>query len=306
MEKPVNSIRKSFPFLFLFFNILSAQDSVGVDSSQSPVIKKGEEYETVLITAVVNPVNVTPTAYRLSIYPRNHPAEPFIQKLFFPGEPIQIMLPANILNTDTLGNVAKLEPLGHQYEHQYRMFNSGKGEIKLQPFTVLVPGDILKLTVLEAGSGSPIPFSKIRITQNGEMLSDSKTDSSGYVRLRIPVSRNKKEPVLMAINTNGQFPPWKGRIDIQDGVHEKTIQISSLTLEKGETIYEVIDDLAPFREGPENGAALLFFLNKGDQVVVSKVAGDRLFGRVRIYLDKQEKYHNISGWILDKYIRLKE
>jgi hypothetical protein len=45
-----------------------------------------------------------------------------MRKLFFPGEPIQIILPVNILNTDTLGNIAKMEPLGDAYDIQYRMF----------------------------------------------------------------------------------------------------------------------------------------------------------------------------------------
>ena len=50
----------------------------------------------------------------------------------------------------------------------------------------------------------------------------------------------------------------------------------------------------------------LFLLNEGDQVVISKVAGDRLFGRVRIYLDKQGIYRNISGWILGKHLNRME
>lgn len=300
MVKPDNSIEKIC--LFLLLNILSAQDSLVFDSSQSQSKLKGKESKTVSITVVVNPVNVMPTAYRFSIYPRNHPAEPFIQKLFFPDESIQIILPFNILNTDTLGNIAKLEPLGAEYEHQYRMFNVGSGEIKLQPFTIRVPGDILKLIVLKEESGNPIPFSEIRITQNGALLTDSKTDTSGYVRLRIPVTRNKEEPVLVSIKPNGQFPTWRSRFYISDGINEKTVMISSISPEKGETIYEVIDDLSPFRVGPENGAAVLFFLNEGDHVVISKVAGDRFYGRVRIYLDQQEMYQNETGWILNKHV----
>jgi hypothetical protein len=36
------------------------------------------------------------------------------------------------------------------------------------------------------------------------------------------------------------------------------------------------------------------------------VAGDRLFGRVRIYLDKQGIYRNISGWVLGKHLNRME
>ena len=48
--------------------------------------------------------------------------------------------------------------------------------------------------------------------------------------------------------------------------------------------------------------AVLFFLNEGDHVVISKVAGDRFYGRVRIYLDQQEMYQNETGWILNKHV----
>jgi len=301
MRNPVKTIRNFL--LFLCITIIPAQeDSTVVDSTlYREKIVVGES-ETVVINATVNPINIAPTAYRYSIYPRNHPAEPFMQKLFFPGEEIQIILPANILNTDSLGNVAKLEPLGDNYDHQYRMFNAAVGEINLTAFVILGPSDIMKLTVLDSETGNPIGASHVRVTQNGEILSNTQTDTSGYVRVRIPVKRIQDEPVMVSIDTDGRFPTWKGNMDIAEGIFEKTVTISTLKLGPGDTIYEVIDSMVPFREGPENGAVSLFLLNEGDQVVISKVAGDRLFGRVRIYLDKQGIYRNISGWILGKHL----
>ena len=305
MRNPVKTIRNFL--LFLCITIIPAQeDSTVVDSTlYREKIVVGES-ETVVINATVNPINISPTAYRYSIYPRNHPAEPFMQKLFFPGEEIQIILPANILNTDSLGNVAKLEPLGDNYDHQYRMFNAAVGEINLTTFDILGPSDIMKLTVLDSETGNPIGASHVRVTQNGEILSNTQTDTSGYTRVRIPVKRIQDEPVMVSIDTDGRFPTWKGNMDIAEGIFEKTVTISTLKLGPGDTIYEVIDSMVPFREGPENGAVSLFLLNEGDQVVISKVAGDRLFGRVRIYLDKQGIYRNISGWILGKHLNRME
>jgi hypothetical protein len=230
-----------------------------------------------------------------------------MRKLFFPGEPIQIILPVNILNTDTLGNIAKMEPLGDAYDIQYRMFNKeGSGEIKLAQFDILVPADIMKLNVVDKTSGNPIPNCHIRVSQYGETLSMAEADTSGYTSVRVPIKRNKEEPVLLSINTDGQFPTWKGRIVVPEGDSERIVKISPIKLDTGETIYEVIDELVPFREGPENGSTVLFLLNEGDQLVISKVAGDRLFGRARIYLDNQSKYQNVNGWILGKHVYLKD
>jgi len=74
---------------------------------------------------------------------------------------------------------------------------------------------------------------------------------------------------------------------------------------KGESIYSVIADHAPFREGPENASEVLFLLSEGEQLAISKVAGDRLFGRVRIFSDKEKMYHYFSGWILSKNVYLR-
>lgn len=112
--------------------------------------------------------------------------------------------------------------------------------------------------------------------------------------------------VLFSIDTQGQYPPWRGRLEVPEGISEKVIEISPFKLEKGESIYEVTEHFTPFRKGPENGAEVLFLLNKREHVAISKVAGDRLFGRVRVYIDTQNKYQNVTGWILRKHLFRKE
>lgn len=294
---------KKFTF-FLVISAAFAQDAISnINSSE---ITKSQESKTVSITAIVNTIETNPTAYRFSVYARSKSAEPFIQKLFFPNEPIQIILPLDILSSDTLGNIAKLEPLGDKYSIQYRMFNKQDNEIKLTLYEVLKPADILKLTILNKESKKPVSNVNTLAFQNGELLSSSKSDSLGYSRLRIPLNREKDIPINILIDTDGKFQLYRREIVIKEGTSEEIIMLSSLKLEIGETVYQVIDDLVPFREGPENGSSVLFFLNSGEQVVVSKVAGDRLFGRVNVFLEMQGRYKNVNGWILHKYVIIKD
>jgi len=294
---------KKFTF-FLVISVAFAQDAIS--NINSLEITKSQESKTVSITAIVNTIETNPTAYRFSVYARSKSAEPFIQKLFFPNEPIQIILPLDILSSDTLGNIAKLEPLGDKYSIQYRMFNKQDNEIKLTLYEVLKPADILKLTILNKESKKPVSNVNTLAFQNGELLSSSKSDSLGYSRLRIPLNREKDIPINILIDTDGKFQLYRREIVIKEGTSEEIIMLSSLKLEIGETVYQVIDDLVPFREGPENGSSVLFFLNSGDQVVVSKVAGDRLFGRVNVFLEMQGRYKNVNGWILHKYVIIKD
>jgi hypothetical protein len=294
---------KKFTF-FLVISAAFAQDAIS--NINNLEITKSQESKTVSITAIVNTIETNPTAYRFSVYARSKSAEPFIQKLFFPNEPIQIILPLDILSSDTLGNIAKLEPLGDKYSIQYRMFNKQDNEIKLTLYEVLKPADILKLTILNKESKKPVSNVNTLAFQNGELLSSSKSDSLGFSRLRIPLNREKDIPINILIDTDGKFQLYRREIVIKEGTSEEIIMLSSLKLEIGETVYQVIDDLVPFREGPENGSSVLFFLNSGDQVVVSKVAGDRLFGRVNVFLEMQGRYKNVNGWILHKYVIIKD
>jgi len=294
---------KKFTF-FLVISAAFAQDAIS--NINNLEITKSQESKTVSITAIVNTIETNPTAYRFSVYARSKSAEPFIQKLFFPNEPIQIILPLDILSSDTLGNIAKLEPLGDKYSIQYRMFNKQDNEIKLTLYEVLKPADILKLTILNKESKKPVSNVNTLAFQNGELLSSSKSDSLGYSRLRIPLNREKDIPINILIDTDGKFQLYRREIVIKEGTSEEIIILSSLKLEIGETVYHVIDDLVPFREGPENGSSVLFFLNSGEQVVVSKVAGDRLFGRVNVFLEMQGRYKNVNGWILHKYVIIKD
>ena len=299
MARPIN-FYKYFALVFILTLSLAQNDSLNIE------VNKSQESEVVSISASINAIYTAPTAYRFSVYERSHSAEPFIQKLFFPGEPIQIVLPIDILSADSLGNIAKLEPLGGKYSIQYRMFNKAQNEITLTQFDVLKPADILKLTIIDKESGDPVPNCKIESFQNGQLLSYSTSDTLGYSRLRIPLKREKDFPIIISINTDGQFQLYKREVNIIEGTSEKIIELSSLELDKGEAIYNVIQDFVPFREGPENGSSVLFLLNSGDQVVVSKVAGDRLFGRVKVFLEMQGKYKNINGWILHKYVSIKD
>ena len=57
---------------------------------------------------------------------------------------MQVVIPEGILSDDTLGNVARLEPLGGKYDVQYRMFNKGKGDIVLKPFSIRYISDIME------------------------------------------------------------------------------------------------------------------------------------------------------------------
>ena len=86
---------------------------------------------------------------------------------------------------------------------------------------------------------------------------------------------------------------------------EKVVYISSLVPDSGEVLYTIKQDFVPFRAGPENGAEVQFILIKNEQIAVSKVAGDRLYGRMNIFVESKQAYQNVYGWVLGKFVSRK-
>jgi hypothetical protein len=224
--------------------------------------------------------------------------------MFFPDDTIQVVLPENVLDSDTLGNIASFQPIGGAYETIYRLFSKSSGTIDLGDFEILLKTDIIKLNIIDGIDFSPVPHALVNIFQSGAIISSTIMDSMGYARLRIPVDRHKEDPINILIETEGRYPSWQGSIEVPGGISNRTIQLYRLNIIDGEALYSVVNDLTPFRKGPENGSEILFFLNQGDQIVINKVAGDRLFGRVRIDLYEKQSSNFFQGWILSKNVKL--
>ena len=224
--------------------------------------------------------------------------------MFFPDDTIQVVLPENVLDSDTLGNIASFQPIGGAYETIYRLFSKSSGTIDLGDFEILLKTDIIELNIIDGIDFSPVPHALVNIFQSGAIISSTIMDSMGYARLRIPVDRHKEDPINILIETEGRYPSWQGSIEVPGGISNRTIQLYRLNIIDGEALYSVVNDLTPFRKGPENGSEILFFLNQGDQIVINKVAGDRLFGRVRIDLYEKQSSNFFQGWILSKNVKL--
>ncbi len=297
----VNQLNKILAIV-IFLNLSNSQE---LDSlHQNSLGSKPVEAKIVTISARLSVGNYSPSAYRFTLFPRNRPSEVFISRMFFPNDTIQVVLPENVLNPDTLGNIASFQPIGGAYETIYRLFSKSSGTIDLGSFKILPKTDIIKLNIIDGIDFSPVPHALVSILQSGAIISSTIMDSMGYARLRIPVDRHKEDPINILIETEGRYPSWQGSIEVTEGISSKTIQLYRLNIIDGEALYSVVNDLTPFRKGPENGSEILFFLNRGDQIVINKVAGNRLFGRVRIDLYERQSSNFFQGWILSKNVKL--
>ncbi|MFQ6606443.1 MAG: PEGA domain-containing protein [Fidelibacterota bacterium] len=263
-------------------------------------------YAEVTIVAPVLIVDAQPTAYRLSLYDRRNTAEPLLQQIFFPGDSIKLVLPRNTLNREPLGNLAVLVPLGGDFVEVKHTFSvTPSKRIELPIFKVQRIPYILFGTVYYRADGSPLPRAEVSLADSLRILATSVTDTMGFYRLQLRASQGEQENLKLTVDTKGELPkliiPFKFNNN-----HEvrKDLYIGppQAFLEKG-VPYRVEEDLVPFREGPENGAPVHFFLMRGDLVIVSKVAGDRLFGLTEIRDETRGTTQEVEGWVLNRYVK---
>jgi len=277
-----------------------AVDSLKVDE----LLTKSVESKVVEISATISYDSFEPRAFKLSLFPRKSPSEVYISRMFFPGDSIQIILPYNILSEDTLGNIASLEPVGGSYEKLYRLFTKSEEKIDLGNFRIKIKSDIIKLSLIDGFDFKPISKALLQISSSSQIIFSAMSDSMGYTRLRIPINRDNTTPVVLRVDTDGRYPPWQENLEIPKGVSSKTIPLYPMQVDEGVSIYKVVKELSPLRKGPENGSETLFLLNSGDLIAVNKVAGDRVYGRVRIDLYNKQSFKYFEGWVLNKNIKL--
>ena len=288
--------------IFFLTSFAFSQQVDSLNNSNPPL--KSIESKVVEISATLTLGENRPSAFKLSLFSRISPSEVLISRMFFPGDTIQVILPEDILSEDTLGNVATIEPIGGSYEKLYRLFTKSSEKIDLGNFKIEIKSDIIKLSIIDGIERNPIPMASLKLFYDGKIIFSGKTDSMGYRRLRVPVNRDSLIPVSLRIDTGGNYPLWQENLEVPKGSSSKEIPLYKLHLDRGESIYKIVKDLSPFRKGPENGSETLFFLNSGDLIAVNKVAGDRMFGKVRIDLYEKQSFNYFEGWVLTKHAEL--
>ncbi len=266
------------------------------------------EYDVVTLTAPIEIKESSPTAYKLGLFKRSHPAEPFIEKVFFPGEPIKIVLPRNVFDTEELGNRAVLTPFGSDFNPLEHLFSlTEEEELTLPPFIIKPPPAILKIYCFSRGDSLPIAEALISVVDEEGQPKIFNTDSTGYAR--VETSRpGVDDDVKISVDTQGKTPPWLGRIMLNsEGRGEKTIWLGSYPeTDSSGVVYTVISDLVPLRRGPENGSESIFLLSEGDRITVTKISGDRVFGSTEVYIEAHANPVKFSGWVLKKFLKVYE
>jgi hypothetical protein len=262
-------------------------------------------YAEVTIVAPILILDAQPTAYRLSIFDRRNTAEPLLQQVFFPGDSIKLVLPRNTLSREPLGNLAVLTPLGGDFVEVRHTFSVTPDPRIMLPISKVqrIPY-VLFGTVYRRADNTPVAGAEVSLADSQHVFATSISDTMGFYRMQLRASQGEQEKLKLTVDTKGDLPKLSIPFNFNSD-HEVRRDLflgpPQTFLEKG-VPYRVNENLVPFREGPENGAPVHFFLSKGDLVIVSKVAGDRLFGLTEIRDETRGTTQEVEGWVLNRYV----
>ena len=273
--------------------------------NSNPVVSVRYEYENVQLNLSKQVLDGEPTAYRFSIFNNSDINSPLISKIFFPDDTITVMLPLNVLSIEDSANVAILIPQGDDFEIVENYFSiEQSGVIEFPTAYIRRKPVILVGNVSRRIGDTPIEGAKVQIIDSIGVVGSSETNNFGQFTIELPSPFKDRKDLNLTVSTAGKFSRWRNQIDFQG---EKwlsqpvVIGPRALFVKQG-MVYRVIQNNTPFREGPENGSPIRFFLSEGDIFVAEKVAGDQLFGRVEIPIDKNDYFQHFEGWIKNKYL----
>ncbi len=278
---------------------------------QEPRVSFRYEYESISINVPYFFEDKQPQIINFRITHRENPSLTLIEQDFVSGDRLQLLVPKAVLSTDPMGNLAIVQPLGGDFETIELLFSlSTEPIINLSEALIRERPFIVTGTVLQRKNNNPVHNARLNLIARNKntVYGLTNTDSLGFFRFELKNQYGIAADFYLRVETDHEFPDRVIPVDFTDS-KRFDIQIllgASPTSAGIGAIYRVKSNATPFRQGPENGAEIQFFLAAGDIIIVTKVAGNRLHGFVEMVTSDETKVHPVYGWVQEQNVELSE
>ncbi|NOZ75773.1 MAG: carboxypeptidase regulatory-like domain-containing protein [FCB group bacterium] len=262
-------------------------------------------YGSVEINAPIQIEEGQPTAFRLTLYSGRDTTKAIIERILMPEDRMAVTLPRSLFLPDTLIHKAVIEPLGGDYLTRIHHFSYTGPTITLPISRIRLRPVIIQGSIHQLRDGSPVSDAEVTVETPRGQRTTIYSDSLGNYRYSFPAEILKDSMVTLSTTLSGSYP-----------VNAKQVRF---TTSKNYTInflvgpsarfyqlgapYLVLDNLTPFRVGPENGAKIQFLLPKDETLMVTTVAGDRLKAFIEMKSESSKKSQFQEGWVLSKHVK---
>ena len=232
-----------------------------------------------------------------------------IEREFGFDEQFRLLVPRDILATTALGNLITIIPQGEDYKTVESFFSVGESPIINLPSVLIRKNPfVVTGTVMVRNSGLAFENAQIDLMARSQnrIYGSAHTDSTGFFRFELKNDYGSATVFNLLVSSNNQYPDRLIPVvfnEEKQSYNQIFLGVSSEGLGEG-VAYRVIQDQAPFRASPENGADILFFLARGDIVIVRTVAGRRYQGFVEVPTSNENIVQTMHGWLDEQDIIL--
>ncbi len=248
----------------------------------------------------------SPTAYRLTLYSGRDTTKAVIERILMPGDRMAVTLPRSLFLPDTLIHKAVLEPLGDDYLTRVQRFRYTGPTITLPVSTIRIKPVRLDGRIIYLRDGVAVTNADIIVQFPDGNQSTTHSDSAGAFHFTFPADVLKDSLLTVSVVSAGSFPVNSQVIPLSAASKSYSVEFvvgPSAEFYQMGAPYLVMDNLTPFRKGPENGAEIQFLLPKDETIMVTTVAGDRLKAIVELKSERSRKPQYETGWVLAKHVK---
>ncbi len=262
-------------------------------------------YGNVEIHAPIRIDEGNPTAFKFRVFSGRDTSKAVISRMMMPGEKIAVSLPRSLFLPDSLQNRVEIDPQGGDFIPIIQKFHYTGPVITLPESVVKLRPVLVRGYIYQRRNGIAIAGAEVNVRFSDGNQTSGKTDANGKYAFNFPSAVLEDSLMTISAELTNSFPVTSKIVHMTDSkLYSTDFQVGPTAefYAKG-TPYIVLENLTPFRKGPENGAEILFMLPKDETIMVTAVAGDRLKAVVEQKVGVGDHPQYQEGWVLSQFVK---
>ena len=264
---------------------------------RQPLISVTYEYGEIEIHLPLKYPGARPNNIKFQVSSRGDTSRTMISVFQEASDQFIVYLPQGVLDTDSESNLIKIFPQDPDFIPINVYFKGIQfGKVTLEPAAiVMIPIAVDGLVYLNKNESS-LAGVEVSLQSYDNVITKSKTDSTGYFTLTIPGKYKHAKYVQLVAGTNMIFKPFKRKLDFSQS-YNLTVNVGlgpSMSLD--DPLYLTNKSNVHFRDKPDIGSKTLFLLENGEIISVQRVTPGEYYGSIEVDVGKGKNVL-LEGWV---------
>lgn len=208
-----------------------------------------------------------------------------------------VYLPQGVLDTDSESNLIKIFPQDPDFIPVNVYFKGIQfGKVTLEPASIVMIPLVVDGSIYLNKNDSSLAGVEVSLQNYDNIITKSKTDSTGYFTLTIPGKYKHAKYVQLVAGANMIFKPIKRKLDFSQS-YDLTVNVGlgpSMSLD--DPLYLTNKSNVHFRDKPDIGSKTLFLLENGEIISVQRVTPGEYYGSIEVDVGNGKNVL-LEGWV---------